>query len=259
MWGRALCKIDGIGSDPVGDACSDWSSYWAFSLSLDRDNGWTTHSPVGFTAGSCWNRDYETPSYDGHYCAQDGDVIGLHYTNAFPSGHPDFESFASICEPEEEYTGPIRKTLLMSSRPYWKEYCENCGIPYDQTMYPQNLRNLCEEKLAKMNGTSNLTGNVTDAINITDNETDLNITNTTPRLGKISYTYSPKEIFAGRLFTVLFSTGGVFLTNLPVTVNGVSYTTDPYGAVSFKIESGDYLVEASYPGFENLRVIFRFA
>ena len=32
-WGRALCKINGVGSDPSGDACSDWSSYWAFSLS----------------------------------------------------------------------------------------------------------------------------------------------------------------------------------------------------------------------------------
>jgi len=245
--------INGIGSDPAGDACSDWSSYWAFSLSLDRDGGWTTHSPVGFTAGSCWNRDYETPSYDGHYCAQEGDVIGLHYTNEFPSGHPDFESFASLCEPEEEYIGPLRKVLLMSSRPYWKEYCESCGIPYDQTLPPQTLRKICEEKLAKTNTTLNTTGSI-------NNETSqTNTTNSTPRLGKIDYTYTPKEISPGRMFTVFFSTGGVMLTALPVTVNRVSYTTDPFGAISFKIAAGDYMVVASYPGFEDLRVLFRFA
>jgi len=141
-WGRALCKIDDTGSDPAGDSCSDWSSYWAFSLSLNKDSSWTTHAPVGFTMGGCWNRDYTTPSYDGHYCAQDGDVIGLHYTNSFPSGYPEFKSFYSICE-----ESPPRKdrVILRSSLKYWTEYALSCGLEFDRTTSPQNIRYLCRK------------------------------------------------------------------------------------------------------------------
>ena len=147
-WGRALCKIEGVGSEPVGTACSDWNSYWAFSLSLNRSDGWTCHSPVGFTAGGCWNRDYRTPSYEGHYCARDGDVLGFHFTDNFPSGYPEFLSFADICG-EKPNRGPVQKKILQSSRPFWRRYAEDCGIEYTDRIPPQNLARRCREHRAE--------------------------------------------------------------------------------------------------------------
>jgi hypothetical protein len=257
MWGRALCMIDGVGSEPSGDACSDWSSYWAFSLSLDGDNGWTTHSPVGFTAGGCWNRDYETPSYDGHYCAQGGDVIGFEYTDDFPSGYPKFRSFAEICPEKEKEKGPRQKQILRSSRPYWKKFAADCGIVYNESLAPQTLRRLCDENLRAINYAAepgsaleeNATNGTAASGSAESNE---------PSLRPLAYDYKPKVIEDfNEPFRVFFSSEGFVLSGLSVIVNGRNYTTSEDGTISFGIGLGDYLVTAGYPGFENLSVIFR--
>ncbi|MFH1641829.1 MAG: hypothetical protein ABIC04_02935 [Nanoarchaeota archaeon] len=74
-YGRALCKIEGIGDDVSGSGCSWGSDYWGFYLIMD--NTWS-YLPVGFdTPGDCWNHDLS--SFGGHYCAVDGDVIGFRY------------------------------------------------------------------------------------------------------------------------------------------------------------------------------------
>jgi hypothetical protein len=256
MWGRALCMINGVGSEPSGDACSDWSSYWAFSLSLDTDNDWTAHSPVGFTAGSCWNRDHETPSYDGHYCAKDGDVIGLHYTDDFPSGYPEFISFEALCAKEEK-TGPIEKQLLMSSRPFWKRYCEDCGITYDETLAPQTLRRLCDEKKNQTNYTTEELG-LAQNDNLTGAQDSAAAVGNATKGKKINYVYKPQIIVDfSEPFRVFFNSEDYILGGLPVIVNGESYTTSPDGMISFKVDLGDYRVDICYPDFENLSVIFR--
>jgi|GEM_PF-2728404 len=101
-WGRGLCKINDIGTEKQGANCEWTSYYWAFSLALDGDGSWTMHSPVGHTAGDCWDRD--PASFEGHYCAQDGDVLGYEFTNEFPSGYPRFVSFDQICGSDEPPT-----------------------------------------------------------------------------------------------------------------------------------------------------------
>ncbi len=231
-WGHALCMINGVGSAPAGDACSDWSSYWAFSLALDGDGGWTAHSPVGYDAGGCWNRDYETPSYDGHYCAQDGDVLGFHFTDEFPSGHPEFSSFGEICTKQDD-AGPVRKTLLMTSRPFWKSYTGKCGIPYDETLAPQNIVRMCKDKMAQ------------DAAALAARGCD--------SLKEMSYTYSPHVItMPGEIFTIRFP----IPAGATVFVNGAELKTYEDGSVSFSVRNGEYLVELAYPCYKDFKKRF---
>lgn len=230
-WGRALCMIEGVGSEPAGTACSDWNSYWAMSLALGGDDGWTAHSPVGFDAGGCWNRDYETPSYDGHYCAKDGDVIGFHYTNEFPSGYPEFAGFEEICAAEKGKEGPKDKKILMSSRPFWRAYCEMCGIEYDDTVPAQTLRQRCVERQERGEET--------------------------PEPKSISCSH-PKAIRSlDDPFRLRFSSDGLPLVAAHVYVNGRLHLTGWYGDVSLDIDRGDYLVELDRPGYAPFRKIFR--
>jgi|GEM_PF-3473284 len=250
-FGRMLCKIDDIGDDVGPDGYCEWSgSYWAFSLSLGRDNGWTMHSPVGFTAGGCWNR--EEDSFDGHYCSKDGDVIGLEYTDDFPSGYPRFFDFDELCPLEK--SGPIKKSILMSSRPFWRQYSEECGIEYDETLSPQDLRKICDEKKANQSGAG------FDNLSIAQQNNSLGgtVAKEFSLLKKISFDFNPKLIEdLSEPFNVSFSSSGSVLQNLSVLVNGLVYTTDSEGEISFSISRGDYLVEVYQPGFEVLRIIFR--
>jgi len=249
QWGRGLCMIDGVGSEPAGDACSDWNSYWAFSLALDKDGSWTTHSPVGFTMGECWNRDYETPSFDGHYCTKDGDVIGLHYTNEFPSGYPKFTSFDEICQETDSDNGPQKKAMLMSSRPYWRAYAEGCGINFTDMVSPQELRKRCDEHQAELFALGN--GSIAaEMFSEGIGEAGL--------IQAINFDYSPKVLNSlPALFIINFSSENEPLVNREVTVNGRILITDSSGSISFTVENGDYLVELAPTGFAPFSKIFR--
>ncbi len=95
-FGHQLCQVNGIGDQLAGNACSFSGEYWRF-LSL-IDNSWE-YLPVGFDGGSsCWNNDLS--SFDGHYCATEGDVIALSY-GEFADPRPTTYSFNEICSPIE--------------------------------------------------------------------------------------------------------------------------------------------------------------
>ena len=107
MWGHGLCGIEGVGCP--SDNCYCTSDYWGFLLTEKGKSGWE-YMPVGFDAPSaCWNHDYG--SYDGHYCAADGDVVGLAYG---PWGtQPDQITFTEICGGDKRDAG-TRRTIGVS-------------------------------------------------------------------------------------------------------------------------------------------------
>jgi hypothetical protein len=96
MWGHGLCSINNTGCPE--DNCYCTSDYWGFYIST---SGTWQYSPVGFDAGeSCWNGDWN--SWDGHYCAKEGQLIGFAYG---PYGtKPKTSSFSSACQ---EGTGSL--------------------------------------------------------------------------------------------------------------------------------------------------------
>ncbi|RMF05368.1 hypothetical protein D6764_04875, partial [Candidatus Woesearchaeota archaeon] len=99
-FGHALCKINGIGENVVGTACDWGSEYWNFYISTSAMNSWS-YSPVGFDAGSeCWNRDFT--SYGGHYCAVDGDMMGLAHGSY--NTQPPYYPFEQLCPQPLEIT-----------------------------------------------------------------------------------------------------------------------------------------------------------
>jgi len=94
LFGHQLCMIEGVGDTVSFDACEYSGKYWGFST---YDDGWQ-YMPVGFDGGSCWNGDFT--SYDGHYCAKEGDVVGLHYGEF--GQYPTVISFEDICGPNNQ-------------------------------------------------------------------------------------------------------------------------------------------------------------
>jgi hypothetical protein len=93
-YGRGLCQVNGVGDEVDGDACSYSGKYWGF---FQGDTDWN-YLPVGFDGGSdCWNGD--PGSYDGHYCARDGDLLGFRYGEF--GDMPTFYSFDKVCNPLE--------------------------------------------------------------------------------------------------------------------------------------------------------------
>lgn len=92
-FGHQLCQIDGVGDDIFGKSCSYSGSYWG--LFIGKENSWD-YMPVGFDGGGkCWNGDIN--SYSGHYCADNGDIIGLNYGEFGET--PDYHSFSDVCNP----------------------------------------------------------------------------------------------------------------------------------------------------------------
>jgi hypothetical protein len=92
-WGHGMCNINTVGCPT--DNCYCTSDYWGFYIAKS-DSSWK-YSPVGFDAGdACWNGDWN--SWDGHYCASDGDMLGFAYG---PYGtKPESTSYASVCPKE---------------------------------------------------------------------------------------------------------------------------------------------------------------
>ena len=90
-FGHQLCKVKGIGDDTSGNACSFSGQYWRFLTK--KGNNWD-YMPVGFDSGDeCWNNDLS--SFNGHYCAKDGDVIALSY-GEFNDQKPSIKTFDEI-------------------------------------------------------------------------------------------------------------------------------------------------------------------
>jgi len=82
----------------INNNCSpaDWSWWWGFNLIKINETNWNS-MPVGMGPGGnlndfCWNRNYS--SYGGHYCAQEGDVLGFAASNA---GNLDNYNLTGIC------------------------------------------------------------------------------------------------------------------------------------------------------------------
>ena len=93
-FGHQLCQINNIGDSVSGTGCSYSGKYWRFLNGID--NLWE-YMPVGFDAGnSCWNGNLN--SFDGHYCVNEGDVIGLSY-GEYDDPRPAFHNFNEICNP----------------------------------------------------------------------------------------------------------------------------------------------------------------
>ena len=93
-FGHQLCQINNIGDSVSGTGCSYSGKYWRFLNGID--NLWE-YMPVGFDAGdSCWNGNLN--SFDGHYCVNEGDVIGLSY-GEYDDPRPAFHNFNDICNP----------------------------------------------------------------------------------------------------------------------------------------------------------------
>jgi len=83
----------------AGYSGSESDGYWTFFIYDYASGTWKT-SPVGSDGGSCWNRDFS--SYSGHYCAQQGDMLGWVRTkwdmNTYsPEENPPQEDFSKVC------------------------------------------------------------------------------------------------------------------------------------------------------------------
>jgi hypothetical protein len=81
--GHGLCGINGIGC-PASNCYCDPSAYWNYYVK--EPGGDWEYSQTGFDGGS---------SCSEHYCASDGDMLGLAYGNygSEPSGY----SFEDVC------------------------------------------------------------------------------------------------------------------------------------------------------------------
>ncbi|MFC2154582.1 carboxypeptidase-like regulatory domain-containing protein, partial [Candidatus Altiarchaeota archaeon] len=91
-WGHALCGIESVGC-PSDNCFCGGEEYWGFFIAEGGDDEWN-YMPVGFDAGEeCWNRD--TFSYDGHYCAADGDILGFRWGTY--DVLPEFKRFVDVC------------------------------------------------------------------------------------------------------------------------------------------------------------------
>jgi hypothetical protein len=103
IYGHSLCKINGFGTEANAGGCEWGAESWAYWAIKSGGSSWTS-IPVGHDGGEdCWNRD--PSSWDGHYCAVDGDVVGYVFgaydpiTYAAPAmrSHP---TFSSVCAAE---------------------------------------------------------------------------------------------------------------------------------------------------------------
>ena len=92
LFGHSLCKIEDTGC-PSSNCWCGGDSYWGLMMQSYGEHDWT-YLPVGFDGGSsCWNG--ELSSWDGHCCAESGDLIAVAYG---PYGtQPSSYDFDDIC------------------------------------------------------------------------------------------------------------------------------------------------------------------
>jgi len=85
--GHFLNSINGIAYNP---------DTWAFwQLNAKTTGNWFSAQFVFDGNSDCWNRD--ASSNAGHYCAHNGDMLGLKYDSAFPSLPSSGYEFSDIC------------------------------------------------------------------------------------------------------------------------------------------------------------------
>jgi len=85
-WGHGLCAIDGTGC-PAQNCFCDPENSWRFYLKIWDSNAWTASMKSFDGGGNC----------DEHYCAQDGDMIGLVYGS--DGSEPGSFKYSDICLP----------------------------------------------------------------------------------------------------------------------------------------------------------------
>jgi hypothetical protein len=85
-WGHQLCAINGTGCPKENCQCNQKSNYWNFYLKRIGYSDWEYPDSIEsrFDAGKTCQE---------HYCARDGDIIGLKYSfyrdTPFPFKFPD--------------------------------------------------------------------------------------------------------------------------------------------------------------------------
>ncbi len=116
LYGHSLCMLATTGASPSGEGCEWGEESWALWTVMNGSTGWQT-VPVGYDGGeTCWNRD--PYSWEGHYCATGGDVIGLTYGAYDPStwAAPQmrtYSSYDSVCPPESSGGRAVRKPKIL--------------------------------------------------------------------------------------------------------------------------------------------------
>ncbi len=94
LYGHSLCKIEGEGTETTPTGCEFTGEYWNLWI-IKSGSSWTS-MPVGYDGGdTCWNR--EDYSWDGHYCAVDGDVLGFAFGEW--NTKPGRVEYGDICKP----------------------------------------------------------------------------------------------------------------------------------------------------------------
>lgn len=98
-FGHLICNINGEGCP--GDNCFCSSNYWWIYI---KQGGLWHESPVGCDGGdTCWNGDWN--SWDGHICAQEGQMLGFAYGPwGTPLPKPASRTFNNVCQ--QQQSGP---------------------------------------------------------------------------------------------------------------------------------------------------------
>ena len=99
-YGHQLCAINGIGCPKDNCNCNQKSNYWNFFLKRIGYSDWEYPDSIEsrFDAGSTCQE---------HYCARDGDMLGLKYT--FYRDTPFPFKFSDICPPDTGSDLSIKK------------------------------------------------------------------------------------------------------------------------------------------------------
>jgi len=117
LFGHSLCKIEDTGC-PSSNCWCGGDSYWGFLIKRSGEDSWT-YSPVGFDGGeSCWNND--PLSWNGHYCAEADDMIGLAW-GTYGTQPTNYE-FSEVClSGDIDLNGVVEDLELLDYIDLWAE------------------------------------------------------------------------------------------------------------------------------------------
>ena len=114
-WGHQLCAIKGIGCPTDNCHCGQQSNYWNFYLKRIGYSDWEYPDSIEsrFDGGKTCQE---------HYCAKDGDILGLKYT--FYRDTPFPFKFSDICPADtgsdqhiKKNTAPLAVGQVVSANP----------------------------------------------------------------------------------------------------------------------------------------------
>jgi hypothetical protein len=218
---------DGYGVMQKSGLSLEWSHYAGMGYSLDKINGIGPYNP---DTGEFWNlyssinSEYWSLAFEGvsSLVFNHGDRMGWSYAE-WDSAEPPNIPFEEICPPKAARTRAISRI----SEPFWKKYCEECGIEYDYTIPPQSLSLMCFNKKREDKERA------CAAYNLSLSDTGLGFEHP-------EYLRSINEGLS-----LGFSYGGRAIVNLTVLVNGQAHFTNETGNIWFEITPSDYLIEVS--------------